>query len=152
MPVIVNLPLPRDNKTSIDKISSTQEEKKVTDDIEREKEKKVTDDITKEKEKIVVEKIREKVVAIKQKKLTTIKFLGKTLPKLIKEFGKPALMREDGNTKTIRYDTLSCRLFLYFNLTINISRVEYYEIRDTKGNLMDRSKDIEKCFQEIQKL
>ena len=106
----------------------------------------------KEKEKIIVEKKKERDVAKKQKRITTIKFLGKTLPELIKEFGIPDLTREDGNTKTVRYDTLSCRLFLYFNSTINISRVEHYEIRDTKGNLINRSKDLEKCFHEIQKV
>ena len=127
-------------KTSIDNIASTQEETKTSDYIE------------KEKEKIVVEKKKERDVAKKQKKITTIKFLGKTLPELIKKFGKPNLTREDGNTKTVRFDTLNCRLFLYFNLTINKSRVEYYEIRDTKGNLVDKSEDIKKCFQEIQKV
>ena len=137
-------------KTSIDNIVSTQEEKKSTDVIE--KEKKQPDNIEKEKEKIIVEKKKERDIAKKQKKITTIKFLGKTLPELIKEFGIPDLTREDGNTKTVRFDTLSCRLFLYFNSTINLSRVEHYEIRDTKGNLMNRSKDLEKCFHEIQKV
>ena len=137
-------------KTSIDNIVSTQEEKKSTDVIE--KEKKQPDNIEKEKEKIIVEKKKERDIAKKQKKITTIKFLGKTLPELIKEFGIPDLTREDGNTKTVRFDTLSCRLFLYFNLTINKSRVEYYEIRNTIGNLVNKNKDLEKCFQEIQKL
>ena len=137
-------------KTSIDKIVATQEENKITDDIAKEKE--VTEDITKEKEKVVIEKEKERVVIIKQKKITTIKFLGKTLSELIEEFGKPALIREDSNTKTVRFDTLSCRLFLYFTLTIDKSRVEYYEIRDTKGNLVNKSEDLKKCFQEIQKV
>ena len=137
-------------KTSIDNIASVQEKTKVSDNAE--KEKKQPDDIEKEKEKIVVEKKKERDVAKKQKKITTIKFLGKTLPELIKEFGYPDLTREDGNTKTVRFDTLSCRLFLYFNLTINQSRVEHYEIRDTKGNLVNKNKDIKKCFQEIQKV
>ena len=74
------------------------------------------------------------------------------MPELIKEFGIPDLTREDGNTKTVRFDTLSCRLFLYFNSAIDISRVEHYEIRDTKGNLMEKSKDLKKCFHEIQKV
>ena len=139
-------------KTSIDNIANTQEETKTLDDIEKEKGEKQQNDIEKEKEKIVVEKKKERDVAKKQKKITTIKFLGKSLPELIKKFGKPNLTREDGNTKTVRFDTLSCRLFLYFNSTINLSRVEHYEIRDTKGNLMNRSKDLEKCFHEIQKV
>ena len=137
-------------KTSIENIDSAQEEKIATDTIK--KENKQPDKIEKEKEKIVVEKKKERDVATKQKRIATIKFLGKTLPELIKKFGKPDLIREDGNTKTVRFDTLSCRLFLYFNSTINISRVEHYEIRDVNGNLMNRSKDLEKCFQEIQKV
>ena len=136
-------------KTSIDNIVSTQEEEKQPDDIQEEEQ---PDDVEKEKEKIIVEKKKERDVAKKQKKITTIKFLGKTLPELIKEFGYPDLTRQDGNTKTVRFDTLSCRLFLYFNLTINQSRVEHYEIRDTKGNLVNKNKDIKKCFQEIQKV
>ena len=136
-------------KTSIDNIVSTQEEEKQPDDIQEEEQ---PDDVEKEKEKIIVEKKKERDVAKKQKKITTIKFLGKTLPELIKKFGKPNLTREDGNTKTVRFDTLSCRLFLYFNSAIDISRVEHYEIRDTKGNLMEKSKDLKKCFHEIQKV
>ena len=139
-------------KTSIDNMVSAQEKTKEPDDIEKEKEIKQPDDIEKEKEKIVIEKKKERDVAEKQKKITTIRLLNKTLPELIKEFGYPSLTREDGNTKTVRFDTLSCRLFLYFNLTINQSRVEHYEIRDIKGNLVNKNKDIKKCFQEIQKV
>ena len=139
-------------KTSIDNIAGTQEETKILDNIEKEKEIKLIQDITKEKEKVVIEKKREEAVAVKQKKIATIKFLDKTMSELIKEFGRPSLTREDGNTKTVRFDTLSCRLFLYFSLTTDISKVEYYEIRDTKGNLVDKSKELEKCFQQIQKV
>ena len=136
--------------TSIDKVSSKQEETKISDNIEKEKEMKLTEDIA--KEKVVIEKKREEAVAIKQKKITTIKFLGKTMSELINEFGRPDLIREDGNTKTVRFDTSSCRLFLYFSLTTDMSKVEYYEIRDTKGNLVDKSKELEKCLQQIQKV
>ncbi len=137
-------------KTSIDKISSKEEETKITDNIENEKEMKLTEDNA--KEKVIIEKKREEAVAIKQKKITTIKFLGKTMSELINEFGRPDLIREDGNTKTVRFDTSSCRLFLYFSLTTDMSKVEYYEIRDTKGNLVDKSKELEKCFQQMQKV
>ena len=139
-------------KTSIDKISSKEEEAIITDNIEKEKEIKLSEDIAKEKEKVVIEKKREEAVVVKQKKITTIKFLGKTMSELINDFGKPDLIREDGNTKTVRFDTASCRLFLYFSLTTDMSKVEYYEIRDTKGNLVDKSKELEKCFQQIQKV
>ena len=77
---------------------------------------KLTEDIA--KEKVVIEKKREEAVAIKQKKITAIKFLGKTMSELINEFGRPDLIREDGNTKTVRFDTSSCRLFLYFHIEL----------------------------------
>ena len=127
-------------KTSIEKI---------TDKKSKIKEK---DDLTQEKEEIVIEQKKEKAVAVKQKRNIAIKFLGKTLPELIKEFGEPALIRLDGTTKTARFDTSSCRLFVFFNLKIKKSGVDYYEIRNTKGNLVDRKKNIEKCFKEISKV
>ena len=74
------------------------------------------------------------------------------MPELIKEFGEPALIRLDGTTKTARFDTSSCRLFVFFNLKIKKPGVDYYEIRNTKGNLVDRKKNIEKCFKEISKV
>ena len=127
-------------KTSIEKI---------TDKKSKIKEK---DNLTQEKEEIVIEQKKEKAVAVKQKRNIAIKFLGKTLPELIKEFGEPALIRLDGTTKTARFDTSSCRLFFFFNLKIKKSGVDYYEIRNAKGNLVDRKKNIEKCFKEISKV
>lgn len=127
-------------KTSIEKI---------TDKKSKIKEK---DNLTQEKEEIVIEQKKEKAVAVKQKRNIAIKFLGKTLPELIKEFGEPALIRLDGTTKTARFDTSSCRLFVFFNLKIKKSGVDYYEIRNAKGNLVDRKKNIEKCFKEISKV
>ena len=127
-------------KTSIEKI---------TDKKSKIKEK---DNLTQEKEEIVIEQKKEKAVVVKQKRNIAIKFLGKTLPELIKEFGEPALIRFDGTTQTARFDTSSCRLFVFFNLKIKKSGVDYYEIRNTKGNLVDRKKNIEKCFKEISKV
>ena len=127
-------------KTSIEKI---------TDKKSKIKEK---DNLTQEKEEIVIEQKKEKAVAVKQKRNIAIKFLGKTLPELIKEFGEPALIRLDGTTKTARFDTSSCRLFVFFNLKIKKPGVDYYEIRNTKGNLVDRKKNIDKCFKEISKV
>ena len=73
------------------------------------------------------------------------------LHQLVKEFGDPVLIRKDGNTQTIRFDTLSCRLFIYFDLTANMSKAQYYEIRSTSGSLVDKKENIERCFQEISK-
>ena len=108
-------------------------------------------DLSKEKEEVVKEKKKEKDTEIKQKKITTVKFIGKTLEELIKEFGEPVLVRKDGNTQTIRFDTSSCRLFIYFDSKMTKPRAEYYEIRNTQGNLIDKKGNITKCFKEIQK-
>ena len=70
---------------------------------------------------------------------------------LSNEFGKPSLIREDGNTKTARFDTKSCRFFVYFNLIDNKKLVRYYEIRNMKGDIIDKNKKINNCYNEIKK-
>ena len=80
-----------------------------------------------------------------------IKIQGRTLNQLTQNFGKSDFVREDGNTKTIRFNASTCRLFVYFNLMIKKSKAEYYEIRDIKGELIDKKEKINKCFKEIQK-
>ena len=103
------------------------------------------------KEEIIIEKKKAKTIVKKQKEITTIKILNKTLDQLIQDFDKPNLIRQDGNTKVVRFDTSSCRLFVYFNSMIKKSRVEYYEIRNEKGELLNKKEKINICFQEIQK-
>ena len=110
-----------------------------------------TEDVTKEKEEIIVAKKKEEAVINKQKKIAVINIQGKTLNQLTQDFGKPDLIREDGNTKAVRFDTSSCRLFIYFNLELKKPKAEYYEIRNTKGELIDKKEKINKCFEEIQK-
>ena len=127
-------------KTTIQKITNNQ------DNIEK------TENYKKEKEEIVIERKKGVITAIKQNKIATIKLLGKNLNQLIQEFGNPVLIRNDGNTRTIRFDTSSCRLFVYFNLTANKSGAKYYEIRNTKGVLLNKKENIKKCFQEITKI
>ena len=137
------------------KIITNDQDKNVEDDVVIEDD--VIDEIVraenykKEKEEIVIEKEKEEIVAVKQKKIASIKVLDKNLHQLVKEFGDPVLIRKDGNTQTIRFDTLSCRLFIYFDLTANMSKAQYYEIRSTSGSLVDKKENIEKCFQEISK-
>lgn len=133
-------------KASVEKISDKRRKIKEKDNLILE------DDLTQEKEKIITEQKKEKAVAVKQKRNIAIEFLGKTLPELIKEFGEPSLIRLDSDTKTVRFDTSSCRLFVFFNLKIKKSGVNYYEIRNTKGNLIDRKTYIEKCFKDIKKV
>ena len=110
-----------------------------------------TEDVTKEKEEIIVAKKKEKAVINKQKEIAVIKIQGKTLNQLTQNFGKSDFIREDGNTKTVRFNTSTCRLFVYFNLGVKKPKAEYYEIRNTKGELIDKKEKINKCFKEIQK-
>ena len=110
-----------------------------------------TEDVTKEKEEIIVAKKKEEAVINKQKEIAAINIQGRTLNQLIQHFGKYDFIREDGNTKTVRFNTSSCRLFVYFNLEVEKPKAEYYEIRNTKGELINRKEKINKCFKEIQK-
>ena len=105
----------------------------------------------KEKEEIIVAKKKEEAVINKQKEIATINIRGKTLNQLTQNFGKSDFIREDGNTKTVRFNASSCRLFVYFNLEVEKPKAEYYEIRNTKGELIDKKEKINKCFKEIQK-
>ena len=107
--------------------------------------------LKKEKEKIVVERKNQKMLAKKQKKITSINFLGKNVDQLKNTLGKPNLIRDDGNTRIIRYDTNSCRIYLFFSLKINNPLVEYYEARNTSGKLLEKKENIQKCYKEINK-
>jgi Sec-independent protein translocase protein TatA len=142
-------------KTSIKKISSNKEElqEQTSNDEELQgqtsNEEKLKEKISMEKQEITIEKKKKEKVVLKQKKIATISFIGKTLDQLTKQLGEPMLLREDGKSKTVRYDTRSCRIFIFFNTSIKEPRAEYYELRTTKGKLVERQKDIEKCFSEI---
>ena len=132
-------------KTTIQKATQNQNDlEKTEDDIK-------TEDVVKEKEEIIVAKKKEEAVINKQKEITVIKIQGKTLNQLAQNFGKSDFIREDGNTKTVRFNASSCRLFVYFNLEVKKPKAEYYEIRNTKGELIDKKEKINKCFKEIQK-
>ena len=126
-------------KRTIQKITSDQ------DDVEK------TENFIKEKEEIVIERKKQEIAINKQKEITVINIQGKTLNQLTQNFGKSDFIREDGNTKTVRFNTSTCRLFVYFNLGVKKPKAEYYEIRNTKGELIDKKEKINKCFKEIQK-
>jgi len=102
--------------------------------------------IEKEKKILEIEKKKEKKLVKKQKKIIKINFIGKTINEIKSSLGEPQLIRLDGNTKTARFDKLSCRLFLFFNSNKNIPLVQHYEIRDIKGNLINNKKRIEDCY------
>ena len=140
-------------KTTIQKAAKKQNNFEKTEDVTKEKEEIIVakKKEEKEKEEIIVAKKKEEAVINKQKEIAVIKIQGKTLNQLTKNFGKSNFIREDGNTKTVRFNASGCRLFVYFNLEVEKPKAEYYEIRDTKGELIDRKEKINKCFKEIQK-
>ena len=39
------------------------------------------------------------------------------------------------NLRTARFDTQSCRIFIFFNTSIKKPRAEYYELRNAKGEI-----------------
>ena len=132
-------------KTTIQKATKNQNDLEKTEDVLK------TEDVIKEKEEIIDAKKKEEDIIIKQKEITVIKIQGKTLNQLTQNFGKFDFIREDGNTKTVRFNASSCRLFVYFNLGVEKPKAEYYEIRNVKGELIDRKEKINRCFKEIQK-
>jgi len=140
-------------KTTIQKSAKKQNDSEKTEDVTKEKEEIVVakEKEEKEKEQIIVAKKKEKAVINKQKEIAVIKIQGKTLNQLTQNFGKSDFIREDGHTKTVRFNASTCRLFVYFNLEVKKPKAEYYEIRDTKGELIDEKEKINKCFKEIQK-
>ena len=106
-------------------------------------------DLENEKKNIAQQKKKEKTLAKKQQEIVVINFLGKTLKEIIEEIGNPFLIRKDGNTNTARFDRESCRIFIFFNSLQNLPRVEYFEIRDDKGNLLDQKEHIDRCYKKF---
>ena len=135
-------------ETSIKKIiksSSDEKEKEQNIPIEETKEHK----ILVEEQKISKEQKMVTSIVKRQKKISNIDLLGKTIKELHEQIGKPSLIREVENTTTARFDSKSCRLFVFMNATIKTPRIEYYEMRDNEGELIDNREDIESCFKEI---
>jgi len=114
--------------------------------IEKEDPKKLEKEIELEKEIIKTEKKKEKKLAKQQKKIVEVNFFSKTLDELRQDLGNPSLLRNDGGIQMARFDTLSCRLFFFFNSNQNLPRVQHFEIRDTKGNLIDKKEHIQNCY------
>ena len=117
------------------------EEKNIETEIEAE--------IEAEKEIIIIEQKEQKNIVKTQQKISQINFLGNSLNEIKKILGETKLAREDGNTYLLRYDSKSCRLFLFFNLQIINKKVEYFELRDTKGILLKSRQSIEECYREF---
>ena len=125
----------------------------VKEKVEKKFEKKeieiVEDKTIVEEQKIVTkEKEEEEIIVKKQKKLAQINFIGKKINEIRSQMGEPKLTRSDGTVQTLRYDSASCRLFLFFNLTTNIKRVEHFEFRDYLGELLNTKQSLETCYME----
>ena len=98
---------------------------------------------------ITIEQKEQKNIVEIQQKTSEINFLGNSLNEIKKILGESKLAREDGNAYMLRYDSKSCRLFLFFNLQIINKKVEYFELRDTKGSLLKSRQSIEECYREF---
>ena len=104
--------------------------------------------IVEEQQIITEEKEEEKTIVKTQQKLAQINFIGKKINEIKLQMGEPKLSRFDGVVQTLRYDSLSCRLFLFFNLDANIKRVEHFEFRDYLGDLLNTKQSLETCYKE----
>ena len=125
------------------------EEKNIEAETESQIESQIESEIEAEKEIVTIEQKEQKNIVKTQQKISQINFLGNSLNEIKKILGETKLAREDGNTYLLRYDSKSCRLFLFFNLQIINKKVEYFELRDTKGNLLKSRQSIEECYREF---
>ena len=104
--------------------------------------------IVEEQKIITEEKEEQKTIIESQQKMAQINFIGKNLNEIETQMGIADLARSDGSVFMLRYDSISCRLFLFFKLDVNIKRVEYFEFRDLLGELINTKKSVESCYQE----
>ena len=104
--------------------------------------------IVEEQQIITEEKEEEKTIVKTQQKLAKINFIGKKINEIQSQMGEPEMTRFDGLVQTLRYDSKSCRLFLFFNLNSSIKRVEHFEFRDYLGELLNTKQSLESCYRE----
>ncbi|MDC1184494.1 hypothetical protein N8080_00825 [Alphaproteobacteria bacterium] len=91
----------------------------------------------------------EKSIVESQQKSAEINFIGKTEDNILNVMGAAKLSRIDGSVYTLRYDSINCRLFLFFNKNASIKRVEYFELRNKKAELLSSEKSMEQCYKEL---
>jgi hypothetical protein len=128
----------------------TEQVKKSTNQKETKKDEIIEEqEIEQEIEIIEEEKKKEKNIVESQQKLVEINFIGKNENKIIKLLGQPQLSRVDGSVYTLRYDSDNCRLFLFFNKTLTNKRVEYFELRNDKADLLNSKQSLELCYREF---
>ena len=121
----------------------------VKEKFEKEELEIVEDKTIVEEQKIITEEKEEEEIIVKtQQKLAKINFIGKKINEIQSQMGEPKLSRSDGSVQTLRYDSASCRLFLFFSLNANIKRVEHFEFRDYLGELLNTKQSLETCYRE----
>ena len=126
------------------------EEKTVIEEIIEEKEiEEETETLKEEIETLKEEEKIEKNIIKNQQKTTDINFIGKTDSMIFELLGDAQLSRIDGSVYTLRYDSDRCRLFLFFNQEVNSKRVEYFELRNNKAELLSTKKGLEECYKEF---
>ena len=130
-------------KNSISKKETKLDKKIDTEEIYGGKE------IDEEIEIIEEKKEKQKNIIQNQQKLAEINFIGKTESTIIDLLGKAKLNRVDGNVHTLRYDSNNCRIFLFFNQELNNKRVEFFELRNTKAELLNSKESLERCYREF---
>ncbi len=106
-------------------------------------------EIEKEIENIEEKQEEGKSIVESQQKLAKINFIGKKETNILNLLGNPQLKRVDGSVYTLRFDSDNCRLFLFFNQKAKIKRVEYFELRNIKAELLNSKKSLEKCYREF---
>ena len=122
---------------------------KVEDQFEKNEEEIYEDKTIVEEQKIIIEEKKEEKTIVKtQQKLAQINFIGKKINEIKSQMGSPEMARSDGLVQTLRYDSKSCRLFLFFNLNSNTKRVEHFEFRDYLGELLNTKQSLESCYRE----
>ena len=122
---------------------------KVEEQFQKEEIEVVEDKTILEEQQIISEEKEEEETIVKtQQKLAQINFIGKKINEIENQMGVAELARFDGIVHTMRYDSESCRLFLFFNLNSNTKRVEHFEFRDSFGELLDTKQSLEACYKE----
>ena len=122
---------------------------KVEEQFQKEEIEVVEDKTILEEQQIISEEKEEEETIVKtQQKLAQINFIGKKINEIENQMGTAELARFDGIVHTMRYDSESCRLFLFFNLNSNTKRVEHFEFRDSFGELLDTKQSLEACYKE----
>ena len=115
-----------------------------------EKEEEIVEDktIVEEQQIITEKKQKEETIIKSQQKLAQINFIGQKISEIEDQIGIAKLERSDGIVFTLRYDSDSCRLFLFFNLNSNTKRVEHFEFRDSLGELLNTKQSLQGCYRE----